>query len=61
VGQSLARTSPSHELDSATGEEMVAAMNNVGVDGAISHAAAASPTSIVVNRRQHSGSSFGAD
>ena len=27
--------SPSHGLDSATGEEMVAAMNSVGVDGAI--------------------------
>jgi predicted TIM-barrel fold metal-dependent hydrolase len=27
--------SPSHGLDSATGEEMVAAMDNVGVDGAI--------------------------
>src|SRR5215218_6988649 len=27
--------SPSHGLDSATGEEMVAAMNRVGVDGAI--------------------------
>src|ERR1041384_7044540 len=27
--------SPSHGLDSATGEEMVAAMNHVGVDGAI--------------------------
>jgi hypothetical protein len=27
--------SPSHGLDSATGEEMVAAMNGVGVDGAI--------------------------
>src|SRR3978361_1423015 len=27
--------SPPHGLDSATGEEMVAAMNNVGVDGAI--------------------------
>ena len=26
--------SPSHGLDSATGEEMVAAMNSVGVDGA---------------------------
>ena len=26
---------PSHGLDSATGEEMVAAMNSVGVDGAI--------------------------
>src|SRR5438105_15924163 len=27
--------SPSHRLDSATGEEMVAVMNSVGVDGAI--------------------------
>ena len=27
--------SPSHGLNSATGEEMVAAMNSVGVDGAI--------------------------
>ena len=27
--------SPSHGLDSATGEEMVAAMKGVGVDGAI--------------------------
>ncbi len=27
--------SPSHGLESATGEEMVAAMNSVGVDGAI--------------------------
>ena len=27
--------SSSHGLDSATGEEMVAAMNSVGVDGAI--------------------------
>jgi len=27
--------SPSHGLDSATGEQMVAAMNSVGVDGAI--------------------------
>jgi hypothetical protein len=27
--------SPSHGLDSATGEEMVAAMNSAGVDGAI--------------------------
>src|SRR5216684_3053345 len=27
--------SPSHGLDSATGEEMIAAMNSVGVDGAI--------------------------
>ena len=27
--------SPSHGLDSATGEEMVAAMNSVGVDGVI--------------------------
>jgi hypothetical protein len=27
--------SPSHGLDSATGEEMVAVMNSVGVDGAI--------------------------
>ena len=27
--------SPSHGLASATGEEMVAAMNSVGVDGAI--------------------------
>ena len=27
--------SPSHGLSSATGEEMVAAMNSVGVDGAI--------------------------
>src|SRR4029078_9415495 len=27
--------SPSHGLDSATGDEMVAAMNSVGVDGAI--------------------------
>ena len=27
--------SPSHGLDSATGEEMVSAMNSVGVDGAI--------------------------
>ena len=27
--------SPSHGLDSATGEEMVAAMNSVGVDGAV--------------------------
>ena len=27
--------SPSHGLDSATGEEMVVAMNSVGVDGAI--------------------------
>ena len=26
---------PSHGLDSATGEEMVAAMDSVGVDGAI--------------------------
>ena len=26
---------PSHGLNSATGEEMVAAMNSVGVDGAI--------------------------
>jgi hypothetical protein len=29
------RASPSHGLDSATGEDMVAAMNRVGVDGAI--------------------------
>src|ERR1700684_3742750 len=27
--------SPSHGLDSASGEEMIAAMNSVGVDGAI--------------------------
>ena len=30
--------SPSHGLDSATGEEMVAAMNSVGVDGATDNA-----------------------
>src|SRR5437763_14214812 len=35
--------SPSHGLDAATGEEMIAAMNSVGVDGAIM---ASSPISV---------------
>ena len=41
---------PSHGLDSATGEEMVAAMNSVGVDGAIMVRRSAPMSTIRVTR-----------
>src|SRR5271155_1292083 len=39
--------SPSHGLDSATGEEMVAAMNSVGVDGDLALASQLPLTNLV--------------